>query len=222
MSKPKIKIEKFKKPQEMEYNIILETDRDKEKFIKRVEKVVRDSMEYKDYILFLKDYVNMNHCAFFTNVANKEGSKVRIEIHHEPLTLFDIVAIVLEKHLAEGVPISDFYIAEEVMELHYQNKVGLIPLSKSIHQIVHHSDDIFIPINLVYGNYKEFLDEYLEFCDDDFSDMILDKVEGKIERTKYLKECMFNSVNAEDVCIEVDGYQLPEKVEIESDKKEIA
>ena len=187
MSKPKIKIEKFKKPQEMEYNIILETDRDKEKFIKRVEKVVRDSMEYKDYILFLKDYVNMNHCAFFTNVANKEGSKVRIEIHHEPLTLFDIVAIVLEKHLAEGIPISDFYIAEEVMELHYQNKVGLIPLSKSIHQIVHHSDDIFIPINLVYGNYKEFLDEYLEFCDDDFSDMILDKVEGKIEKTKYLK-----------------------------------
>ena len=191
MSKPKIKIEKFKKPQEMEYNIILETDRDKEKFIKRVEKVVRDSMEYKDYILFLKDYVNMNHCAFFTNVANKEGSKVRIEIHHEPLTLFDIVAIVLEKHLAEGVPISDFYIAEEVMELHYQNKVGLIPLSKSIHQIVHHSDDIFIPINLVYGNYKEFLDEYLEFCDDDFSDMILDKVEDKIEKTKYLKESMF-------------------------------
>ena len=74
VSKPKIKIEKFKKPQEMEYNIILETDRDKEKFIKRVEKVVRDSMEYKDYILFLNDYVNMNHCAFFTNVANKEGS----------------------------------------------------------------------------------------------------------------------------------------------------
>ena len=222
MSKPKIKIEKFKKPQEMEYNIILETDRDKEKFIKRVEKVVRDSMEYKDYILFLKDYVNMNHCAFFTNVANKEGSKVTIEIHHEPLTLFDIVAIVLEKHLAEGVPISDFYIAEEVMELHYQNKVGLIPLSKSIHQIVHHSDDIFIPINLVYGNYKEFLDEYLEFCDDDFSDMILDKVEGKIEKTKYLKESMFNSLNPEYVYIEVDGYQLPKKVEIESDKKEIA
>ena len=179
-------------------------------------------MEYKDYILFLKDYVNMNHCAFFTNVANKEGSKVRIEIHHEPLTLFDIVAIVLEKHLAEGVPISDFYIAEEVMELHYQNKVGLIPLSKSIHQIVHHSDDIFIPINLVYGNYKEFLDEYLEFCNDDFSDMILDKVEGKIEKTKYLKESMFNSLNPEYVYIEVDGYQLPKKVEIESDKKEIA
>ena len=52
--------------------------------------------------------------------------------------------------------------------------------------------------------------------------MILDKVEGKIEKTKYLKESMFNSLNPEYVYIEVDGYQLPKKVEIESDKKEIA
>ena len=37
-----------------------------------------------------------------------------------------------------------------------------------------------------------------------------------------LKESMFNSLNPEYVYIEVDGYQLPKKVEIESDKKEIA
>ena len=151
----KIKIESFAAPTDMEYNVYLNTERDKEKFIKRVEKVVRSSMEYRDYIAFLKEYVNMNHCAFFNNVENAQGSRVRIEIHHEPLTLFDIVKVVVNKHIDEGIPLNDLYISDEVMNLHYTNQVGLIPLSKSIHQIVHNSNEIIIPITLVFGDYKK-------------------------------------------------------------------
>lgn len=212
----KIKIESFAAPTDMEYNVYLNTERDKEKFIKRVEKVVRSSMEYRDYVAFLKEYVNMNHCAFFNNVENAQGSRVRIEIHHEPLTLFDIVKVVVNKHIDEGIPLNDLYISDEVMNLHYTNQVGLIPLSKSIHQIVHNSNEIIIPITLVFGDYKKFLDEYSDYVDDD----ILDKLERKINETKTIKKEMIDKLNPSYVYVEVDGYSLPKKVEIESKMKD--
>ena len=118
----------------------------------------------------------MNHCAFFNNVENVQGSRVRIEIHHEPLTLFDIVKTVLNKYLEEAIPINDLYIADEVMELHYKNQVGLIPLSKSMHQIIHNSNEFVIPLNLVYGEYRQFLEDYNDYLDED----VLDKIERKI------------------------------------------
>lgn len=210
-----IRKETFDCPNDMEYNIILNTERDKEKFIKRIEKIVRGSMEYKDYIAYLKEYVDMTHCAIFNNVENAQGSRVRIEIHHEPLTLFDIVQTVVNTHIEEGIPLNDLYLSDEVVELHYTNKVGLIPLSKSIHQIIHNSNELVIPLHLVYGNYKEFLEEYSDYVDDS----ILDKLERKINETKNIKQDMLDKLNPSYVYVEVDGYALPAKVEIASKYK---
>ena len=108
-----------------------------------------EAEEYRDYIAYLKEYVDMTHCAFFNNVENSQGSRVRIEIHHEPLTLYDIVKTVVNKHIDEGIPLNDFFIADEVMLLHYTNKVGLVPLSKSVHQIIHNSNELIIPLDLL-------------------------------------------------------------------------
>lgn len=209
-----IKIDKYSRPEDMEYTPILETDRDKVKFIKRVENIVRGSLEYRDYIGFLKDHVNMKHCAFFTNMENSTGNRVRIEIHHEPLTLFDIVQTVINRHLEECIPINDLLIADEVIELHYRNMVGLIPLSKSIHQIVHHGTDLVIPLTIVYGEYKKFLDEYSEYIDD----AVIDKLERKIDETKAINaEKIANTLEPTYVYVEVDGFSLPQKVEIARD-----
>lgn len=202
----------YETPEDMEYTTELNTEREKEKYIKRIEKEIRSSLEYRDYISFLKEYVDMKHCAFFNNVENEQGSKVRIEIHHEPLTLFDIVETVVNKFIDEGIPLNDLYISDEVMELHYTNKVGLIPLSKSVHQIVHNSNQIVIPLHLIYGNYKEFLEEYSDYLDES----ILDKIEKKIFETKNIQKEMVNKLTPTYVYVEVDGYMLPQKVEIES------
>lgn len=211
-----IKTETYSRPDDMEYSVILNTDRDKEKFIRRIENVVRSSMEYRDYVVFLKEHVNMTHCAFFNNMENGQGSRVRIEIHHEPLTLFDIVQTVVNKCIEEAIPLNDLFIADEVMELHYTNKVGLIPLSKSIHQIIHNSNELVIPLNLVYGNYKEFLEEYEDYLDEN----ILDKMERKINETKTIKEEMLDKLKPSYVYVEVDGYSLPKRMDIESKSKE--
>lgn len=214
-----IKIEKYATPEEMEYNVTLATDRDQAKFIKRVETLVRTSMEYRDYINFLKDYVNMKHCAFFNNIENSQGSKVRIEIHHEPLTLFDIVQTVLNKHLDEGIPINDLFIADEVMELHYKNQVGLIPLSKSVHQIVHNGTDIIIPLNMVYGEYAKFIEEYNDYLDES----VVSKLERKINETKTINtEKIADKLTPQYIYVEVDGFTFPQKVEIERQERLLA
>lgn len=213
MGDSRIKFEKYTKPNDMEYAVSLETEKDKIKYIKRIEQIVRSSMEYRDYIVYLKNNVDMNRCAFFNNVEATSGARIRIEIHHEPLTLFDIVKTVVYKFMDEGMPLNDLYIADEVMNLHYTNKVGLIPLSKSVHQIIHNSNQIIIPLDLIYGDYKAFLEEYNDYLDEE----LVNKIAMKIKDTKSFKQSMVDALTPKYTYIDCDGFQLPQKIEDSSE-----
>lgn len=203
--------QKIGKPKEYEYNLPLKTSKDKDRVIKRVERMVRSSMEYRDYVQFLRDYVNMKSCAFFQGITNDgaENKKVRIEIHHEPFTLRDYVETVLTKYIETGMPINEMYIADEVMQLHYQNQVGLIPLSKTMHQVVHNSNKVKIPLHMIYGDYRKFLKDYEEYISDD----MLEKLERKIEESKAIKEDSFSSIEKKFTYLEVDGIVLPQRID---------
>lgn len=208
-----IKKLKLSMPDEMEYYVPLTNDKEKTKFISRVEKVVRSSMEYKDYIQFLKEHVGLDSCVFFQNVTNNKKGRISIEIHHEPFTLYDIVAVVLEKFIKEGRAINDLDIADEVMELHYANKVGLVPLSKTAHQVVHNSTKLFVPLNMVYGQYSQFLNEYDEYINEDSP--LYEKLERKVQQTKDLTKESFDALTKEFTYLEVEGVETVEKVEVE-------
>jgi hypothetical protein len=169
-------------------------------------------------MFYLKENLDFNSCAFFHNISNSGDSKARIEIHHEPFTLYDIVAIVLNKYMETGMPINESYIAEEVMELHYRNMVGLIPLSKTVHQLYHSSikndtGKLFIPINMVYGNFKEFVKEYAEYIEDP----IYERFTNRIEATKNLTEESFQSLQKEFEYLEIEGVDKVEKMEVEGE-----
>lgn len=187
-------------PEEMEYSVFINSDKDKVKFIKRCEKVIRSSNEYRDYVAFLKENIDMDKCAFWKNVSSENSKRVKIEIHHEPFTLFDIVSVVVERFLDQGYPLNDLLIADEVMELHYANMVGLIPLSKTIHQIVHNSTKIRIPLNMVYGDYTSFLtsEKYEPYVDE-----LFEKLEIKINETKNLTEANFDDLRKEFTYLEM-------------------
>jgi len=137
------------------------------KYIKKVERIVRTSFEYRKYINFLKNELDMSRCTFFNEIDIKKVKKVQIEFHHHPFTLYDIVYILINKALrtmdiAEDTFINPLIIADEVCELHFRNEVGLIPLSTTVHELAHNGD-IFIPVNLVFGNLKTFVKKYKEF-----------------------------------------------------------
>lgn len=135
------------------------------KYFKDIEKVVRTSPEYSAMIRFLRANMNMNKCSFYKNVSNELTNKIRIHIHHEPFDLFSITQIVYKKRCAYRESLEVEMVAKEVMFLHYNMLVGLIPLAETPHELVHNKY-LFIPINKVYGAYQTFVNLYQEFFDE--------------------------------------------------------
>lgn len=141
------------------YDFDLNDDKSFKKYMQTIERVVRSSIEYKQMIKYLREYMDMNQCAFYNNVNNTDNTRVRIEIHHEPLSLYDICLIVYNKRVAFNEPLDEEYVAKEVMYLHYNLMVGLIPLAETVHELVH-AQYLFVPTTAVLGKYREFVSRY--------------------------------------------------------------
>jgi len=184
---------------------VFRSTKDRVKFVKTCEMTIRKSMEYKDYIKFLHNHLDMNHCEVLKNISNGNEKHYTIEIHHEPFHLFDIVDTVIYKRQALGEPINPFLIADEVMELHYDEKVGLIPLSKTVHELVH-NDKIFIPLQFIYQKYDKFYEEYEMYMQPNLKDSIELKVNMSIRSSKVQSDIL----DPEFVYANIDGFNFPE------------
>lgn len=191
---------------EKTYNVM--NDKDKINLIKTVERVVRRSLEYKQYIRFLKDEIDMTECSYFKNVNNKNNTGIGIEIHHEPFTLFDIVQIVVEKFINEDDELNPLLIAEEVMKLHYKDMVGLIPLSTTVHGLVH-DGKLFIPLQNVYGDYIKFLKEYTEYIPSEIHNML----EIKLKLSEDIDSIDNSILEKKYVYLNVEGFSLPQIIQ---------
>ena len=142
----------------------LSNEKQLKKYLFDIEKICRNSYSYKKLNKFLREYIDMNRCSYMENVNNIESSRMRIHIHHAPLTLFDIVSTVYTKRVHNHEPLNINLVAKEVMYLHYMLLVGLIPLSETVHELVHNGY-LFIPLKNVLGNYKEFIYMYKSYMD---------------------------------------------------------
>ena len=60
-----------------------------DRYISDLERIVRNSFEYRQFIAYLRNIEGMNECAVLENVTNKAESKVRIEIHHSYYSSFE-------------------------------------------------------------------------------------------------------------------------------------
>ena len=150
-------------------------DKEREKYINDLERHVRSSYEYRNMVQYLREYMNMNSCAFIPNVTNEVNRKIKIELHHSPFTLRDICVTILNKRIKNNEMLKIESVAYEVMFVHYSLMVGLIPLSETVHQLVH-SQYIFIPTDKVYGYYKNFVKTYNDYIDPELLDK-LDELE---------------------------------------------
>lgn len=137
----------------------LYNEKEFKKYINDIERIVRNSREYKVYIQYLRNYMDMNTSLFSPNVSNAQSTKIRIEIHHTPFTLFDITMTVFNKRSRCGESLNVFLVAKEVAYLHYFLYVGLVPLSKTEHLLVH-NQSLLVPLDKVLGRYNEFIEMY--------------------------------------------------------------
>ena len=137
-------------------------EKDTKRYFADIERRVRQSFEYRKYVAYLRDNFDMNKCSIYENVSNADSFNIKIHIHHEPITLYDIVVTIYNKRKFFHEDLSIFMVAKEVMYVHYCLMVGLIPLAETVHELVH-NQYLFIPTTKVFGHYKEFIRQYNDF-----------------------------------------------------------
>ena len=110
-----------------EYDYItydLEDEKQLKKYYKNIEQEIRSSFEYRQMIKYLKDYMGMNNCSFI-QVSSIDNFNIRIEIHHYPFSLYDIVSIVYAKRVYYQEPI-EIELVAKVNEVSYADDCPMI------------------------------------------------------------------------------------------------
>ena len=181
------------------------TAKERRKYIETCEKMIRSSSEYKEYIKHIKTHFDMSRCTVFQNISNGNGKKYSIEIHHEPFTLFQITDTVLQKRQDLGEEINHFMIADEVMDLHYRGVIGLIPLTKTVHELVT-NDKVFIPLQYVYQRYDLFYDQYEPFM----RDYVKDLTTLKVEMSTKCDMIQSDVLDIDITYMDIDEFPYPE------------
>jgi hypothetical protein len=125
------------------------------KFVKSCVRIIRVTPEYRLWTDYIKDVLGVYQCA----VTEELTSQVTIELHHHPFNMFMINKLVINQYLASGKEFCCLDIVQKVLELHYENKVGYIPLVSTLHE-KYHNGFLNLPMELVNGNWKFLLDNY--------------------------------------------------------------
>ena len=147
------------------------------KAIKEIEGIIRKSPEYKNLINFIKLTLDVSTCSYYEGYSMKNGFTV--ELHHSPLTLFDIVETIVNKCMEEDSYYIYNMVAKEATMMHYSFMVGLVPLNVTAHQLTH-SGKLPIHPDIVLGNWKAFHTKYKEHMVDE----IIKKLEKAISIQK--------------------------------------
>lgn len=141
------------------------------KFIKNIEKLVRQSIEYKLWTDYIKDILGVHNCF----ITHERIDQVKIDIHHHIPSLYILVKAILNKKIQENNEFCSFDIATEVIEIHFKNRVGYVALIKSMHEKFHNGF-LRIPIHLVKGDFQWFIREYSEYLDQEDLDVINERL----------------------------------------------
>ncbi len=144
-----------------------------EKLYKYITGRVRRTQEYRDLIDYMKRGMDVNKCTFFSDYSIDNG--YIIEMHHAPLCLYDIVYAVCGRRYNDDKDdphVNTFHIINEVLELHWNFLVGLVPLNPTAHELVH-AGTLKLHPRMILGNYSKFEREY--------STWMSDEAKGKLE-----------------------------------------
>ncbi len=166
-------------------------------YIKNIERLIRTSPEYKNWLNFVRNVLGEEHHCYHTG---EHFSTCSIHMHHHPLTLYDYVIIAMEKIKK----FDTFYIAEEVMAYHFCNYIGFIPLCSTTHE-KYHSGMFKIPIELIEGNWRLFIEEYKDVI----PEYLIDKVDtlssvtlDNCDDTWYNTELKYTDINSKPFVFE--------------------
>ena len=138
-----------------------QAESDYKKFIKCCEALVRRSVEYKFWVSYIKDVLQIDRCM----ITHEKNSEVSVDVHHHIPSLFVLITSIVNKCIEEDREFCTFDICQEAIELHYLNRIGYVTLLGSIHEKFHNGF-LDIPIEFVRGDYKTYMDNYGRYIDE--------------------------------------------------------
>jgi hypothetical protein len=152
-----------------------ENESDYKKFIKGCERLVRSCVEYRHWKRYIIDVLQINECM----ITKEKIDDVTIEVHHHLPSMYVLVCGLVNRRIDKSEEFCSFDIAQEAIELHFQNKIGYVTLLKSMHEKFHNGK-LGIPIAFVKGYYKYFINNFSKFLDE----TDLEKIEERLVITE--------------------------------------
>jgi hypothetical protein len=128
--------------------------------IKYMTNLTRKTPEFRNFMTFVKSFLDVNRCSFYEDYSMKNG--FTIELHHYPFSLFDLCEAVATKKLKEDSFFMAFFVIEEVVLLHYKFLVGLTPLNPTAHDLAH-NNELKIHPKIILGEWKTLYKEYFPY-----------------------------------------------------------
>ena len=166
------------------------------KFIRSCERVVRMSLEYKEWRDYIIDVLGVNTCM----ITEERMSECTIEVHHHIPSMFVLVQALVNEKIENDTEFSTFDIALEAIRLHFMNKVGYVTLLKSMHEKFHNGY-LRIPCELVRGDYQHFLQTYSRYIDE----VDLETINQRLSISETNCNWVRNSYSSKE-CEDVSNY----------------
>jgi hypothetical protein len=148
-----------------------ENESEYKKFIKATERMVRNSIEYRHWKAYIIDVLQINECM----ITHEKIDDVTIEVHHHVPSMYVLVSALVNKFIETEEEFCTFDIAHEAIKLHFQNKIGYVTLIKTMHEKFHNGK-LGIPMNLIKGDYRYFINTFKKYIDETDMETIEDRL----------------------------------------------
>lgn len=126
------------------------------RFLKNAEALFRHSRSYKSIKCEVMK-LGLNKCQINGNITDEMAT---LEMHHTILTLFDVALLISEHTLRTSGLVNTLYIAKTLKKEHKDFHVPLVILDKTNHQLYHNTNELYIPPNMVIGDWYTLLQNY--------------------------------------------------------------
>ena len=108
---------------------------------------------YKNYLMTL----GLDHCQYLHNI---DSNMATIEMNHCILTIFDIALMISEHFVNTYGQVSSFHVVSALRDAHTNNRIPLIMMSKTVHQLYHNDDLFFVHPKQIFGDWVDLIVQY--------------------------------------------------------------
>lgn len=119
----------------------------------------RHSKTYKQYKSHLYN-AGLDRCQVLGNITEEMVGQRGLEMHHNFITIHDIALIICGHTLNTVGYITTYDLVQLLKEEHKANRVPLVLLSKTVHQLYHANEEFVLPADMCVGHWWELLEKY--------------------------------------------------------------